>query len=175
MKKIIAIITFALLTINCSSSKKVVNTREIMDGILVGKAQKSDLQQEPFVKWFSEVYNGYTLSEEMENELKSKLKDFTITVFMGTWCEDSQNQVPKFYKILEEINFPSKKVTLITMARDKTTPEQFEKGLHITNVPTFIFYKNGKEVNRIVESAVISLEQDMLDIVSGNKYKHIYE
>jgi len=61
------------------------------------------------------------------------------------------------------------------MARDKTTPEQFEKGLHITNVPTFIFYKNGKEVNRIVESTVIYLEQDMLDIVSGNKYKHIYE
>lgn len=177
MKKIITIIALAFLTINCSSSKKVVNTKpkEIMDGILVGKAQKSDLQQEPFNQWFSEGYNSYTLTEEMEDAIKEKLKDYTITVFLGTWCEDSQNQVPKFYKILDEVNFSSKKTTLITMARDKTTPELLEKGLNITNVPTFIFYKDGKEVNRIVESPVISLEQDILDIVSGKTYKHIYE
>ena len=177
MKKIIIIITLAFLTINCSSSKKVVNSKpkEIIDGILVGKAQKSDLQQEPFNQWFSEDYNDYTLTEDTENELESKLKDYTITIFMGTWCEDSQNQVPKFYKILEEVDFPSKKTTLITMARDKTTPELFEKGLNIKNVPTFILYKDGKEVNRIVESPVISLEQDILDILSSKTYKHIYE
>ena len=52
--------------------------------------------------------------------------------------------------------------------------EEFEKGLNITNVPTFIFYKNGKEVNRIVESPRVSLEQDMIDIINGNNYKHIY-
>uniref|UniRef100_UPI0040499A0D thioredoxin family protein n=1 Tax=Flavobacterium sp. TaxID=239 RepID=UPI0040499A0D len=149
--------------------------KEIVDGILVGKAQKSDLQQEPFNIWFNQGYNDYTLGEEMKREIQKNVKDYTITIFMGTWCEDSQNQVPKFYKILEEVDFPTKSITLITMAIDKTTPQQFEKGLNITNVPTFIFYKNSKEINRIVESPVISLEQDFLNIVSGKNYKHIYQ
>lgn len=111
----------------------------------------------------------------MENEIKNKLKEYTITIFMATWCEDSDEQVPEFYKILENADFPLSKVKQIAMDRDKTTPEQFEKGLNITNIPTFIFYKNGKEVNRIVESPRISLEQDIIDIISGKNYKNSYE
>ncbi len=172
MKKIFLLL-IAITVISCSPKAKFAMHED--QKILVGKGTKKDLQQEPFNTWFAQGYNNYTLSEKMESEIQKNLNDYTITIFMGTWCEDSQNQVPKFYKILEEVNFPSKKVTLITMARDKTTPEQFEKGLNITNVPTFIFYKNGKEVNRIVESPVVSLEQDMLDIISGKKYKNIYE
>ena len=134
---------------------------------------------EVYNSWLQKIslvkeYNDYTLTEEMEDAIEDKLKEFTITIFMGTWCEDSQNQVPKFYKILEEVDYPSRKITLITMARDKTTPENYEAGLNITNVPTFIFYKNGKEINRIVESPRVSLEQDMIDILYGNNYKHIY-
>lgn len=150
------------------------NPKEITDGILIGKAQKSDFQQEPFNEWYTSGFNAYKTNPEIIKELKNHTKDIKITLFMGTWCEDSQNQVPDFYKILEEIGYNEKNVTLITMKRDKTTPELFEKGLNITNVPTIIFYKNGKEINRIVESPVESLEKDMLNILSGKPYKHIY-
>lgn len=132
------------------------------------------MQQIPFNEWFVSGYNEYQIPEEIEEKIEKKLKEYTITIFMGTWCEDSQNQVPKFYKILEEVDFPLRKVTLITMKRDKTTPENYEDGLNITNVPTFIFYKDGKEVNRIVESPKVSLEQDMISILYENNYKHIY-
>jgi len=50
-----------------------------------------------------------------------------------------------------------------------------EKDLNITNIPTFIFYKNGKEMHRIVESPMESLEKDMLKIITGQPYKHAYE
>ncbi|WP_320815362.1 thioredoxin family protein [Flavobacterium sp.] len=186
MKKIISILAITIL-FSCSSHKNTKDIdnseiglslsnkhKQIEDGILVGKAKRTDLQQIPFNDWFAQGYNNYVINEEMEDKIEKELKDYTITIFMGTWCEDSQNQVPKFYKILEEVDFPLRKVTLITMKRDKTTPEQFEKGLNITNVPTFIFYKNGKEVNRIVESPRVSLEQDVIDILYGNNYKHIY-
>jgi hypothetical protein len=65
-------------------------------------------------------------------------------------------------------------VRLITLDRNKTTPELFEKGLNITNVPTFIFYEKGIEINRIVETPIVSLEQDMLDILSRKDYKPNY-
>jgi len=148
--------------------------KEITDGILVGKTKKSDLEQAPFNEWFENGYNDYHPNIEIINQIKELPLDYTITIFMGTWCEDSQIQVPKFYKILNEINFPEKKINLITMKRDKTTPELLEKDLNITNVPTFIFYENGKEVNRIVESPIENLELDMLTILSKKPYKNIY-
>ena len=148
--------------------------KEITDGILIGKTKKSDLEQVPFNEWFENGYNDYQPNIEIINQIKELPLDYTITIFMGTWCEDSQIQVPKFYKILNEINLPEKKINLITMKRDKTTPEQLEKDLNITNVPTFIFYENGKEVNRIVESPVENLELDILTILSKKPYKNIY-
>ena len=93
---------------------------------------------------------------------------------MGTWCEDSQNHVPDFYKVLEACQFKNRGITLIAMDRNKTTPELFEKGLNITNVPTFIFCEKGIEMKRIVASPKISLEQDMLDILSRKNYKPNY-
>ena len=93
---------------------------------------------------------------------------------MGTWCEDSQRETPNFFKLLEAINFSKNNHSLYGVSREKTTPQQFEKDLNITNVPTFIFYKNGKEINRIVEYPIESLEKDMLNILSGKDYQHAY-
>jgi hypothetical protein len=61
------------------------------------------------------------------------------------------------------------------MTREKTTPQNYEEGLHVTNVPTFIFYKDGKEMNRIVEFPIKTLESDMLTILKGEPYKHAYD
>ena len=178
------ILTTSLIT-SCATKTKTNSTletkkiksstpKELIDGILVGKAKQSDLQQEPFNTWYTSEYDSYNTNPEIIAALKNHIKDVKITLFMGTWCGDSRNQVPDFYKILEEIGFEQKNLTLITMDRNKTTPEQFEKDLNITNVPTMLFYKNGSEINRIVEAPVTTLEKDMLDILSGKNYKHIY-
>ncbi|UOX34370.1 thioredoxin family protein [Flavobacterium sediminilitoris] len=181
------IITVLSLITNCSlytkgtdgkpeenRGKIIIESKEITDGILIGKTKITNLQQEPFNEWYSISYNEYKPNEEIIKEIKKYISDYSITVFMGTWCEDSQNQVPKFFKILNQLDFPLRKVNLITMTRDKTTPEIFEEGLNITNVPTFIFYKKDFEINRIVESPVESLEEDIFKIVSNKPYKHIY-
>lgn len=63
---------------------------------------------------------------------------------------------------------------IIGVDRDKKTPTSSATENGITNVPTFIFYKDGKEVNRIVESPVEFLEDDILAILSGADYKHTY-
>jgi len=66
------------------------------------------------------------------------------------------------------------KIQLIGMSEQKTTPQNYEKGLEIFNVPTYIFKKNGKEINRIVEFPVETLEKDIFKILSGQEYKNIY-
>ena len=107
-------------------------------------------------------------------KLKPLLKDVQITVFMGTWCEDSHRDVPNLYKILDEANFDEKNLSVYATSEEKTTPQGFEKDKDIIQVPTIIFYKDGSEINRIVEYSFYTLEQDMLDILSGKDYKHAY-
>ena len=107
--------------------------------------------------------------------LKEKLKGIKIKGFMGTWCGDSKRETPRFYKILEQANFDFKNLDLVTVNRSKKTPDNLQEGLDIKKVPTFIFYKDGKEIGRFVERVRESLEKDMLKIVSEQNYKHFYD
>ncbi|MCL9804763.1 thioredoxin family protein [Flavobacterium amniphilum] len=142
---------------------------------LLGLKTKSDLEAAPYDSWFKPGEEAYKSNPSVITLLRNAPQDYQISIFMGTWCDDSKAQVPNFYKILGEIDFDLSKVKLITMDREKKTPENFEEGLNITNVPTFIFYKNGKELHRIVESPVETLEADMLKIISEEPYKHTYQ
>ncbi|WP_300566851.1 thioredoxin family protein [Flavobacterium sp.] len=178
MRKAITLIALALTIINCKAQEnKAAQTldEKTKTPMLVGTSSKTEIQQEPFSAWYSANHDSYKPNPATIEELKKHINDVSITIFMGTWCEDSQHQVPGFYQVLEQLKFDEKNVTLITVDRSKSTPDHLEKDKNITNVPTFIFYKNGKEMHRIVESPVESLEKDMLKIVTGQTYKHTYE
>jgi len=85
---------------------------------------------------------------------------------MGTWCPDSRKEVPRFYKILDSLKFPESQLKLITVNRMKKGIAQETDGLNIQRVPTFIFYKDGKEVGRIIEHPSFDrLEDDVQKIV----------
>jgi thiol-disulfide isomerase/thioredoxin len=107
--------------------------------------------------------------------LKNGLKGITIKGFMGTWCGDSKRETPRFFKILEQADFKMKNLELITVNRSKKTPGNLQDGFNVFKVPTFIFYKDGKEIGRYVEFARESLEKDILKIVTGLPYKHSYD
>lgn len=146
------------------------------DGNLVGIATKGNFQVEPYKEeWFDYGYDEYELDQEIINSLKPLLKDVIIKAFMGTWCGDSQEQTPVFYKILDSTEFNYQNLQMICVNRSKKTPDNLQKGLDIERVPTFIFYKDGKEIGRFVEYPRESVEADMLNIVSGKPYKHSYE
>ncbi len=158
-----------------TSKQKNTVTQQAKKDILIGVQTRSALEQEPFGKWFLKNYKNYKINTETISQLSPKLKDVTIKAFMGTWCGDSKRETPTFYKILDAVNYDYNKLELITVARNKTTPNNLEKGFDIIRVPTFIFYKDGKEIGRYVEYARESLEKDMLAILSGENYKHSYE
>jgi len=143
--------------------------------ILLGKANREGFQQEPFNNWFTTNYNGHTPDFVLVEKTKPLLKDVTIETFMGTWCSDSQRDVPALFKILDAADFNFAKMELVAVSRDKITPQGFEAGKNIQQVPTIIFYKNEKEIGRFVEYAIETLEKDMYAILSGANYKHAYE
>lgn len=142
--------------------------------MLLGKADRAGLKIEAFQDWFGPGYEQYKPDSEVMEKLKPLLKDVEITLFMGTWCSDSHRDVPHLYKILDESNFDESKLKVYATSEEKITLEGYEKGKNIIQVPTIIFYKDGKEMNRIVEYSFYTLEQDMLNILSGKEYNNPY-
>jgi thiol-disulfide isomerase/thioredoxin len=184
----ILLYTIAVLTaVNCGSSnqnnKETEETttipappaQEEQNDILVGSIQKSDLTQAPFDSWFNRNYSSYQPSPEALETIKNNINDYEIKLFMGTWCSDSQLQVPRFLKLLEESDYNMTRLEMKAVEEDKTLPNDLQKEYDIIYVPTIIFYKDGQEVNRFVEYPQKSFEEDIAAIVSGEDYRHSYE
>ena len=178
MKKLIYIFVIALLA-SCASTPKKVTIPAVKDkaGNLVGVATKAHFQQEPYGSdWFNDFYEYYEVDTNNVEKLKSLLKGVEIKAFMGTWCGDSKREIPNFYKTLDKADFNYKNLELVAVDRAKKA-KGLEQGYDIKRVPTFIFYKKGKEIGRFVEHAVGSgatLEGDFVKILSNSGYKHAY-
>lgn len=166
-----------IVTIACTScsAQQEITAVKNATGDLVGVANKASFLQAPYQNWFANNQKNYTPDAETIVALKKGLKGVKIKGFMGTWCGDSKRETPHIYKILELADYNLNNLVLVTVNRGKTTPNNLQEGLDIIKVPTFIFYKEGKEIGRFVEYARESLEKDMLKIVSGQGYKHSYD
>lgn len=174
MMKNLFVFVFVFGLVSCNAQKKVTAGKN-KSGDLVGIANKASFNQPPYNTWFNQKFEAYQPDVETIKSLKKHLKGVKIKGFMGTWCGDSKRETPHFYKILSQTEYDLNQLELVTVNRSKKTPDSLQKGFNIIKVPTFIFYKKGKEIGRYVEYARESLEKDMLKIVSGEAYKHSYD
>lgn len=164
MKKIFLAIVFCFSFVMLNAQTKSDNI------ILKGKVTATELEN---YSWFKKNYDNYTPKKSVIKELES-YKDSTIKVFFGTWCDDSQNVVPALLKVLDNMGYDKSKITLIALDKNKKSPEGFEKNLNIFKVPTIVVIKDEENSNRIVETPVETIEEDLLKIVSGKSYVHKY-
>jgi tetratricopeptide (TPR) repeat protein len=146
-------------------------TREDGQQDLLGLCERAALLESPFKEWFETNYEGYQVDEALLGQFDRDWEEITVDIFMGTWCGDSKREVPRFYKILDALSFPEDHVRLINVDKTpeayKQSPGHEESGKLIHRVPTFIIYREGKEIGRIVEYPVTSLEMDLLQIFEG--------
>ncbi|NBT88423.1 MAG: thioredoxin [Flavobacteriaceae bacterium] len=154
-------------------NKQVADT---IDGgmMLLGPINAQGLNQEPYSLWFEENTKAYTPDMTVIEEIKPLLKSCYIKVFMGTWCEDSQREVPALMKLLNLTEFDQSQLEIIAMTHDKDTPENYEADYEIEFIPTIMFFKDGAELNRIVEYTQETLEKDILKILKQQPYTPAY-
>lgn len=180
--KSISITTLLFFIISIQITAQNLNT-EITENTdtpyLLGKIDKSGLEGDNYKSWFTKNYNDYEPNSTITKTISSELKNYSITLFMGTWCGDSKKEVPRLYKVLEACNYPMDQLTVVAVSREagmyKQSPQHEEAGLNIHRVPTIIFYKDGKEINRIVEHPVKTFEKDIQNIITVNDYKSNYQ
>lgn len=145
---------------------------------LLGICTRAALLQPPYNSWFVKNYDDYTLDSATANRLRISLTGRRLTIFMGTWCGDSRREVPRIYKILDYCGIDSSAVQLIMVsAADsayKQSPGHEERGRDIFRVPDFIVQDQDRELGRIIESPVISLEKDLLLLAANEGYTPQY-
>lgn len=101
-----------------------------------------------------------------------------ILCVLGTWCEDSQREVPRFWRLLEAAGNPHLRLSMVAVGRagdpvanqtlaDLGFGEDYRAEHGIEKVPTFVFSHDGREIGRIVETPAVSLEVDAAGILGG--------
>jgi hypothetical protein len=165
-----------------TQAKEVPHDLEVKDSrgnpMLLGHCGRARLEQPPFDSWFVKNYRDYAIDSATADRLRAELRGKQFTIFMGTWCGDSRREVPRMYKILDYCGVPASAIRLIMVSPAdsdyKQSPGHEEVGLNIFRVPDLLIFSEGKEVGRIVESPVASLEKDLVTLTTGGDYTAQY-
>jgi thiol-disulfide isomerase/thioredoxin len=132
--------------------------------LLNGKITRADLEQFP---WFGREYAQYKVNDTAKAALLPHVKDLKVMLVMGTWCGDSKEHVPAFYKVADAIGLPASQIDMIAVDRKKQCASVDISSLHIDYVPTFFVFMNGRLHGRIVETPRENIEKDLLHLIDS--------
>ncbi|MEA2042095.1 MAG: thioredoxin family protein [Bacteroidota bacterium] len=175
MKKIQLLIFSVLILMSCGTSNELNRTLTDKTNnrtIIYGQCDKKIFTHKEFSTWYNYSYDSYYAGAAEVNRLKNYTDELTeIKIILGSWCSDSRREVPRFLKIMETVDFPDNKITIYGVDRKMKSDVKAISTIGFTRVPTFIFYKGKKEVGRIIERPEMTLEEDLLLILSRNYEK----
>ena len=161
----ILIIVSAVFIVNVLHSQELnrkITDPKLNEEILYGYCNRAGLEEGEFGKYFKEYYSIYQPDKNIVKQLKRKTNGVRILIVMGSWCSDSQEQVPKFFKILDKTGYDGTGMTIICVDKDKLAGDIDVHKYDIQKVPTFIMFRGESEVGRIIETPVATLEKDLL-------------
>lgn len=170
MKKRLFILFFIILAMNniaqAQSNFDINKDDQTGQTIFIGRCSFDDISDEANFDWFTMSSNNYIPDQTITEQLKKVLPSCQLYIFMGTWCEDTHNLLPKLYKtMLLSRSYTNYK--MYGVDRNKKSNNKEEEAYKIINVPTIIVMKDGVELGRIVETTKTTIESDLLKIVEG--------
>ena len=150
----------------CSSSKYTISTDQKGKIMLIGKLTYEEWQKD--AGWASYSADNYEPEYSLTVILKQivKEKNITFKLFSGSWCEDSESEVPKIFKLLNESKISLDKIDLYGVDREKKESTGEAEKYKIERVPTLLILKGDNEVGRIIEYPDKSWEEDILTMIS---------
>ncbi len=164
--KLLMLALFFFVSVGAQELNKVVFDERAKQEVLVGECDRSGLTSPEFASFYNKNYNNYQLEDDAIRQIKKLRKDIEVVIVFGTWCHDTETQLPRFLKICDAAGFKDAKIKLLGVDSNKSAGDIDIEWLEISRVPTFIIYKNGREIGRIVEQPTTTLEKDFLMILT---------
>lgn len=155
MKYILPLLFFAFTATNAFSQAQyqiVKDEKHPEQVYLVGIINKYLVQNDTaFSKWYNSSMSYYTPDTATLAAFGKAKNGIQFVIFGGTWCEDTQFVLPKFFKLQEMSGIPDKAITFFGVDRAKKSLAAIADAFGVVNVPTIIVMKDGKEAGRVVE------------------------
>lgn len=106
--------------------------------------------------------------------IKSGARNVTVLLVMGTWCPDSKRELPRYFATMDAAGLGDSMLTMVGVDRTKKDTEGLTERYEITRVPTFVFFRDGKEIGRFVERTPVgsSFEAEVAKILGGGRVPH---
>jgi thiol-disulfide isomerase/thioredoxin len=130
-----------------------------------GRITQEQLYRE-FPEW-KELAARYTPKDEIVRKLRKVALRIDIVLFLGTWCQDANDEVPKLLKIYAEAGNAGFSLKIYAVDRKKREESGLAEKLRLDRVPTIVLLQEGKELGRIVEKPHASIEENLLAIIDG--------
>jgi hypothetical protein len=139
------------------------------DSSLIGKVDIAQLHG--IIGWenMDKDFSAYQPESEKISYLKAKESRIEeLTIFLGTWCSDSQEQLPKVFNVLQTVGLDKKSI-LYGVNRGKTEPKAEVEQFKVTKLPSiFVRFKSGEIIQILNEIPEVNFETDF-----KNKTLHI--
>ncbi|MDU0352774.1 thioredoxin [Paraglaciecola aquimarina] len=153
------VVSFVLLI---SMSQALGNVSPADNGPYVGDiSAKQLLNQYPE---FKQNYHAYQPSTVEKNAVKS-IQGKSLVVLFGTWCHDSEREVPRLLKLLEVAAVNLASLSLVAVDRSKQDPAGTHSKFDLKYTPTFILLDGDIELGRVIESPTQSLGEDLAKLL----------
>ena len=130
------------------------------DDFAIGIISEAELLNDFSV--FNQNFQEFSISDKELKLIAQWPETLNIDVYFGTWCHDSEREVPKLLKLLKANKHITS--TLIALDYQKEDPQALAKENKIKFTPTFIIYRDKnkeEELGRIIERPNKSLIEDI--------------
>ncbi len=107
----------------------------------------------------------YNPEKNVIDSIRANLEDLEIKVFYGEWCSDCRLELPRFVSVIKALDTEDIEIEFIELNRNMDDGLGRAYEMNVLAVPTFIFFRNGKEIGRIIERPRVSMEWDFTEIV----------
>ena len=164
MNKLITLILIVLtLSLQSYTMQQNAAVTQDKDGskMLTGISSDKQLVNDTAFNWFKTGMETYKPDVKAIDKISQQGGRLAFIVFGGTWCSDTHDLLPPFYNVMKQSHISENQITLHLVDRTKRDKDGSTEKYDIQNLPTFIIYKDGKEVGRIVETAKKSIESDI--------------
>lgn len=169
MKKLILAVTVLVFAQVAMAQTAEVSRENDGTKIIRGFVTRQELVSDTSFKWFSENQKNYTPYSTALQAFRSNKDAVHFLVFGGTWCHDTQFILPKFFSLTDAAGISPDNIAMLGVDRQKKTVQHLSETFGITNVPTIIVLKDGKEIGRVVEYGKTgAFDKELGEIITGN-------
>ncbi|RYY41128.1 MAG: thioredoxin [Chitinophagaceae bacterium] len=159
MKKIFFVLSLFAGTAVFAQEPEVSRDAENGSKVLKGFITVETLATDTAFAWYGSGIKSFTPNAEALAALRAHKDSVYVLAFGGTWCDDTKQVLPKMMATFQAAGIPADHITILGVDRQKKTLQNLSQTFGVTNVPTFILLRNGREVGRIVEYGTAGLPE----------------